>query len=161
MLWEDQDYQDVLNLFSMTAKAKGLRGVSTNLLSTKSNFLVTHVSDKQRGVVAAHYYSLDLTRGIAFLDYNCSAFRKYSLKQDRRRVALANKLLFWYDIKYFKKEGYKILDLGECDPEQESDQIKGVYGFKLPFNGDIRMLYSYTPYWLLVVKKLRAALRFS
>ena len=149
------DYQVIIDLFSMTAEAKGLNTINEATFRTKSSYLISEVRSGEHGVLAAHFYQLDKERSKVHLTYNCSAYRLHEDKAIRSLCGRANRLLFLEDIYYFKDEGFSTFDYGGYGAGAEKADQEGVNAFKDTLPGEIGKQYNYYPLWYWVWRGLR------
>lgn len=148
-----QDIKIIIELFNLTAQAKGLIGVSKKTFTTKQRYLVSQIDAEGTGPLAAHFYLLDESGKRVYLSYNCSAYRKFSGGRLRSLCGRANKLLFLEDMYYFKSLGYDAYDFGGYDPDSTDPSRQSVNIFKDDLPGEVVMQYNYYPLWYWLFKR--------
>ncbi len=80
---------------------------------------------------------------IALGMYSYSHFRKFEDKLIRKQISNANRLLYWELIKYYRRAGLEVFDLGGLGMGMESKDLDTVDEFKRSFGGRIETLYHF------------------
>jgi hypothetical protein len=75
--------------------------------------------EKQRGLLLVAYYGDELIAGIFFLQWKDSFCYKFNASAPQHLVHRPNNLLLWEGIKYAHAAGYKYLDFGLSDLDQD------------------------------------------
>jgi len=74
---------------------------------------------------------------------------------DKKIMGMANKLLHFEDMKYFKKEGMLVYDFGGLNLSSQDAHIIGIDTFKKGFGGEIVQEYNLLSYPLYFLRRLR------
>lgn len=147
----NQDPTDVIELFQLTVESKQLNPISKKTFEYKNNSIFTKIINKDSVVLAAHSYQIDDETKRIRLDYNSSAYRKYSRDNPLRNISFrANCLLFHEDFLFFKNKGYQLFDFGGYSKE-ENDSVNY---FKDQFGGQTIKQYSYLPFLYFLYRKI-------
>lgn len=66
-------------------------------------------------------------------------------------IGIANKLLTYEDMLYFRSQGFSSFDFGGYALGTNDHQLQGINRFKKMFGGELHQLYTYysIPYYLL------------
>jgi len=154
-VWYDQDVHSVIELFKLTAKAKGLNQLDEAIFLSKPAFIVSHISRPGTGELAAHFYLLDTARRRVLLYYNCSAYRKFEKASLRSLCGRANRYLFHSDFLYFKEKGFTTYDFGGYNPSSSDPSLRPVNKFKETLGGEVEQQFNYYPLWYWLFRKIR------
>jgi lipid II:glycine glycyltransferase (peptidoglycan interpeptide bridge formation enzyme) len=106
-------------------------------------------------LLAAHSYLADKDAGIVRLMQSASA--RLNPAVDKQLTGRANKLLHYFDMLHFKKEGYHTYDFGGYAMDTADKGLQGINKFKLSFGGEIKTCKNYCSYPYYILKKLAAA----
>ena len=87
--------------------------------------------EQQKGVLLAAYFEGELIAGIFFLEWKDSFCYKFNASEPQHLAHRPNNLLIWEGIKYAQAAGYKHLDFGLSDLDQE-----GLLRYKRQFATD-------------------------
>lgn len=104
---------------------------------------------KDENILAVHCYLLNIKNKSARLF--CSASPRLENTEDVQLISIANKLLTYQDMIYFKKSGFLHFDFGGFAPQTNDQQLLGINRFKKLFGGQLHQYYSYytIPYYLI------------
>ena len=157
-VWYDTEVEDVIRLFALTSRARGLNAIDEATFSTKPEFIVSHAARKDTGTLCAHFYLPDRERRRVWLGYNCSAYRKFGDAGRRSLCGRANRFLFHRDLLYFKEQGFETFDFGGYDPLEPDPSLRPVNRFKETFGGMVEQQYNYYPLWYFLFRLWRQKL---
>jgi hypothetical protein len=141
--------KDVLKLFMLTAKRKGLRGYTEEDFTYFSDTAVSGVYDGEV-LLCGHVWVIDQVEKRALLYVN-AALRS----ADASSVGRAHYFLLWQDGLFLRQKGIRTMDLMGYDPETKDPALKGVYTWKAGTHGTTEILYHYYPFWFYVLRKFR------
>lgn len=103
-------------------------------------------------ILVMHSYLLDRTNKLVRIHLGGSHFRE---RNDKSLIGRANRFLLFEDMLYFKKEGFAIFDMGGYGVNTANEEILRINAFKDEFGGVIEHQSNYTPYMLLLLKKMK------
>ena len=98
-------------------------------------------------ILAAHSYLEDKETGIVRLMESGSL--RLNNQYPSKLIAYANKLLHYYDIKYFTEQSLKFYDFGGWD------DLPGLLAFKQSFGAYPINIFSYYTYLYAIKEKIR------
>ncbi len=105
-------------------------------------------------LLVAHSYIVDKDTSIVRLFQ--SASKRLDKNYDSKLISIANKKLTFYDMQYFKKDGFKHFDFGGFAENTSDKSLLGINQFKLSFGGKIKRYFVYyTPLLYLLIKLSR------
>lgn len=129
-------------------KLEALSGVGALVLSC--------VSDPQGEALVRHAYVCDRER--ARLLYSASYFRRSVDPASRALIGRANRLLHWEDMRFFRRQGFAMYDLGGISSDLNNTEQQNINKFKESFGGVELVEYkTYTPNTLIGTVALRLA----
>ena len=131
---------DMINTFAsfynVFAASKGLSTCNTQKikrLTEKSGIIFSVVKDHNLKEICYHSYIVNGMR--ARLYHTVSQFREIKDNKERNLIARANRGLHWFDMKYFKSEGYQIYDMGGLADLNKYPEMASINKFKKDFGG--------------------------
>lgn len=144
--------KDILKLFSLTARMKGLRS------HVPSDFdFIPRIECSAiffEGIsLAAHVWLIDDEEKRSLLYVNASSH--HDNHDDASLVGRAHYFLLWQDGLYLRSQGIDTMDLQGYNPQGDDPELKGVYAWKEGTHGKTEMLYHYYPFWFFVLRKFR------
>ncbi|SMO49220.1 hypothetical protein [Solitalea koreensis] len=130
---QENDLLKFENFFNQFAKEKHLPKVSArNLKSLEPNLTISFACLNNHTLVA-HSYITDQDLGIVRLYH--SASKRLDETYENLTIGMANKLLHYKDMIFFKENGFKIYDFGGYY-ESTNKSLQGINRFKLSFGGE-------------------------
>ena len=117
-------------------------------------------SFEQNGVEFSAYFSEKMIAGGIFIEGN-GCMRALVLASERLGgidgrmrdiIGQANRLLIWEAVKYAKKNGFSIFDLGGIAPDSKDKGQRTLSEFKESFGGERRNSYYYTKVYSKLLK---------
>jgi lipid II:glycine glycyltransferase (peptidoglycan interpeptide bridge formation enzyme) len=106
----------------------------------------------QGEVLAAHCYMVDKQTGVVMLMESGSL--RLNEEYNAGKIAQANKLLHYYDIKLFKEKGLLEYDLGGWN------KLQSLLEFKQAFGAQPITVYNYFTFAYHIRNKLKAAIEY-
>jgi hypothetical protein len=148
----ENDNDFFIDFYNKFAKTKGLPLITNKIYFQKQDhFIITKVTFEGETLVV-HSYLLDKKRKLARIHMGGSHYRE---REDKHLIGRANRFLLFQDMLYLKKEGFTVFDLGGYGVNTENEEILRINEFKDQFGGVIEQQSNYTPYLLLLVRKLK------
>ncbi len=144
--------EDVMNLFQLTARRKGLRGSSSEDLATFPKVEISALY-KDGEILCGHIWVIDEEERRALLYVNASKHSR--MKEDASLIGRAHYFLLWQDGLFLHQNGVDKLDLMGYREANPDPQLKGVYQWKAATHGTSEVLYHYYPIWFYVLRKFR------
>lgn len=105
-------------------------------------------------ICCAHSYLVDRKNKRVTL-YQSASARYFSLVYEPKIIGIANKLLHYEDILFFKSLGFEIYDFGGYFEYLNGNNKRGLNEFKLLFGGTISNQFQYFSLPLYFLKKLK------
>jgi len=128
--------QTFASFYNDFAKSKGLVKCNTQKikrLAEKNAIVFSVVQNPDRQTRCYHAYIVNGVR--ARLLHSVSQFRDISDNKEQNLIGRANRGLHWFDIKYFKSEGYHIYDMGGLADLDLNPEMSNINKFKQNFGG--------------------------
>ncbi len=140
-----EDKSKFINFFNDFAKAKGIKGTSSNYNLFERDIVMTKAIFEDE-VLVMHSYLVDDNRARLYM--SCSKYLEIADKGKRALLGRANRYLHFKDIEMFKDNGLQIYDFGGYAKDTEDKYLIGINKFKLGFGGSIVKEYNYAPLWI-------------
>lgn len=142
----------VLQLFMLTARRKGLRGYRAEEFTGFSDIEVS-AAYKNGELLCGHVWIVDRDEKRALLYVNATQQAQDS--EEASSIGRAHYYLLWQDSLLLQERGIKTVDLMGFDPETKDPNLKGVFHWKAGTHGTSEILYHYYPVWFYVLRKFR------
>jgi hypothetical protein len=121
------------NSFAEMKKLKMCNTKKIGLLAKKSAIVFSIVKNQDMKPLCYHAYIVNGERARQL--HSVTQFRGIKDKTERNTIARANRGLHWFDMKYFKSDGYKILDMGGLADLDLYPEMVNINNFKKEFGG--------------------------
>jgi len=124
------------NFYNDFAEKKGLKKCNTQKierLAEKNGIIFSVVLNKHLNAICYHVFIVNGVR--TRLLHSVSQFRDIKDKDEQKMIARANRGLHWFDMKYFKANGYKIYDMGGLADLDIHPDMASINKFKKGFGG--------------------------
>jgi hypothetical protein len=141
--------KDVLSLFMLTARRKGLRGYTEKDFACFSGIAVSAIYEGDV-ILCGHVWLIDQEEKRALLYVNATLHG-----EDASSVGRAHYYLLWQDGLFLRQKGVKTMDLMGYQPDAKDPSLKGVYTWKAGTHGTTEILYHFYPLWFYVLRKFR------
>lgn len=131
-----EDVKAFEEFFNIFAEKKGIKHCSIgriNSLIRGNSLIISTILDYNRETLCYHVHVVDGER--ARLLYSTSKYIFNTDSKNRNRVGIANRLLHWYEIKYFKNKGMSIYDFGGISTDKDDTHMMNINRFKQSFGG--------------------------
>lgn len=135
------DIKDFIEFYNSFADSKGLKHCNYKLIERLVNtesIVITYIKNEE--LLTVHYYISDGNR--ARLLYSASQFRNVEDNATRNLIGRANRFLHREDIRFFKENNFKILDLGGIAENEDNQATKQIDSFKKSFGGSRVVEYT-------------------
>src|SRR5262249_37191050 len=109
--------------------------------------------------LSMHSYLVDRDRKRALLLHTASLFRNADDKQKRNKIGMANRLLHYRDMLFFKEQGCDIYDFGGYAKDTQDQDLININQFKEGFGGTIIEESHYTSIALALLRKASAIVK--
>jgi lipid II:glycine glycyltransferase (peptidoglycan interpeptide bridge formation enzyme) len=149
-----QDIDAFVRFYNAFARHRDIDDTSVERLQRMEHCLCLSFAMKESQILAAHSYIIDKQSGVVRLMQSASLRLKEGA--DKQLTGRANKLLHYFDMLYFKKEGFTIYDFGGYAMDTTDPGLQGINRFKLSFGGAVTVCYNYWSYPYYVIKKIAA-----
>lgn len=135
------EFADFYNIFAKNKKIIKCNISKLRALQKENALSLSLVKNKEGNVLVfeANVIDNERVRGI----YSATHFRLTNDKEKRKEICNANKYLHWMNIKYFKKEGYRIFDYGGVALNKNNIERSNIDYFKRGFGGHLVTEYNY------------------
>lgn len=142
---ELEDFQQFYNIFAKTKpthKCSFYHMKTLKLLRNKKGIVISYIESSDKKKLCYRVYVTDHSHAMTL--YSVSHFRLTRNPAEKRLLSMANRLLLWRSIQYFKQTGHSIFDMGGLTNDPN------IRNFKLGFGGKVVPVYSgYESYSLL------------
>lgn len=131
-----EDVKSFEEFFNIFAEKKGIKHCNTSRINSliRSNALIiSKAQDCSGEILCYHMHIVDGER--SRLLYSTSKYIFNTDSKNRNRVGVANRLLHWYEIKYFKSKGLSIYDFGGISTDKDDTHMMNINRFKQSFGG--------------------------
>jgi len=126
---------EFISFYNLFAKNKHLNTLN-NLTKYGENLVITSVSLDDK-ILCMHSYIVDETISRARILHSASHFREVQDNAERNFIGMANRLLHFEDMNYFKSLGFKTYDLGGYAYQTQDQSLEQINNFKDSFNGKL------------------------
>lgn len=126
--------------FALTKKGVSIDVNRVKAMVKENKFLIAKVLNKNNTVLVMHGYMTDEKEGIAALFSSSSLFRID--KSNANLIGRANAFLHYSSMLHFKKNGFKVYDMGGVYQGKENLEFTNVAKFKQSFGGSIEEFSS-------------------
>ncbi len=142
------------NFYNEFASSRSIDVTSERRLLEMQPFLKITVAKFNGVILAAHSYLVDDSSGTVRLIH--AASQRLSQGIDKQLSGRANKMLHYYDMLQFKKQGFEMYDFGGYAMNTTDKGLQGINKFKLSFGGVVVECKNYSSYLYYLLKKIAA-----
>lgn len=137
------DLNEFEKIYNEMFKSKKLRNRFNKQLVKeglkKKNIVISKATNPDNSkCIVYHAYLVD--GNSTLLMYSASTLATLKQKQDINMIGWMNKYLHWYDMKWFKSQGYSKYDWGGIG---DINNLNGIARFKLCYGGEMVTHYNY------------------
>lgn len=147
----NNNIEEFVTFFNNFAQFKKLHYLTIKDLKIYNDSILFTWINKHNDPIAAHAYLIDKDSGIVRLLYSATKVRT---EEDLDFISRSNRRLHWYDLCYFKEEGYKIYDMGGLALNSNNKETEGIDFFKKSFGGNIIEQSHYESVLAFIIKKI-------
>lgn len=150
----EENFQSFIEYYNKFARSKGLNPLSANITKYEK-FLTITKAVLGNETLCMHSYLIDKTTNKVRTFHSASLFRNKMDVKDRAIISCANRFLHYYDMLYFKKEGYIYFDLGGYAPNSKDSELENINKFKDNFGGNLIKEADFTSLPLFITNYFR------
>lgn len=144
---------EFLPFFNSFAPSRSLKKLKRNNLVIYKDTLIITKAFRGEQLFAMHAYVLDKDEMRVRLLYSAT-INRCADNIDLNLIGRANRLLHWYDMLYFKKNGFLLYDWGGVALDDGTKETVGIDAFKMAFGGKIVEEPHYESRMLFLLKKI-------
>jgi len=149
------DIEYFINYYNKFANLKGLSSLRLeDFKSMTNNLIITKALSEDENIYIMHSYLCDEESGIVRLLHSASFYETDDNKISKR-VGMANRMLHFDDVVYFKEQGYKIYDFGGYANNTTDKHLQNINDFKAAFGGNTINQSHYYSILLYIALKLK------
>jgi lipid II:glycine glycyltransferase (peptidoglycan interpeptide bridge formation enzyme) len=126
---------DFVNFYNDFAQSKNLK-LLNNIEKYKEHLIVTKALFDNK-ILSMHSYLVDKDLKRVRLLHSASQFRNIEDNKMRNLIGMANRMLHFNDMCYFKGQGFKEYDLGGYAYNTDDNVLKNINKFKDSFGGKL------------------------
>jgi hypothetical protein len=146
------DIEGFVKFYNAFANSKGIPLTSKRRLLEIGNHLQLSFATSGDQILAAHSLLMDEEEGIVRILWGGSA--RLQKDVDNIKVGLANKLLYFSEMIYFKEQGIKIYDWGGYAKDTTDVSLAGINNFKKQYGGEVVECHNYYSISYFLLQKL-------
>lgn len=150
----EQDTNRFTNLYNSFAESKGLKRLPATF-NSYTNHLVITKAVLNNEIICLHSFLIDRESKRSRLLHSVSTFRNISADQ-KSLAGSANRFLHYYDMNYFKSDGFLFYDFGGYAMNSTDPVLQNINQFKDSFGGELVEEWNYTSlasYLINLIKK--------
>jgi len=133
---DNEEIKNFASFYNIFAESKGLCKCNTQKikrLAEKNAIVFSVVQNSNMNPMCYHAYIVNGIRARQL--HSASKYRDINDKNEQNLIARANRGLHWFDMKYFKSEGYNIFDIGGLANLDVHPEMLNINKFKKDFGG--------------------------
>lgn len=131
----ENNLNNFLNFYNDFAQSKKLKLL--NNIEKYKDYLVVTKAVFENEILCMHSYLADKNSGRIRLLHSASQFRNIEDNKMKNLIGMANRMLHFDDMCYFKNQGFKEYDLGGYAYDTEDAILQSINKFKDSFGGTL------------------------
>jgi len=131
----EKDLDNFVNFYNDFAESKSMKLL--NNIEKYRDYLVVTKAVSNNEILSMHSYLLDKDIKRVRLLHSASQIHNIEDNKKRNFIGMANRMLHFDDMCYFKKQGFKEYDLGGYAYETKDSILLNINKFKDSFNGHL------------------------